>query len=99
MPPIDIKVLDLARVVSGPFCTMLLADFGADVIKVESRDGDPSRITGIMGERENPYFVNLNRNKRSITFDLKTEEGKKITRHLPRWAAVLVENFKYGVNC
>ena len=97
MPLTGIKVLDLTRVVSGPFCTMLLADFGADVIKVESRDGDPSRITGIMGEGENPYFVNLNRNKRSITIDLKTEEGKEITRRLAKWADVLVENFRPGV--
>jgi CoA:oxalate CoA-transferase len=97
MPLTGIKVLDLTRVVSGPFCTMLLADFGADVIKVESRDGDPSRITGIMGEGENPYFVNLNRNKRSITIDLKTEEGKEITRRLAKWADVVVENFRPGV--
>ena len=97
MPLTGIKVLDLTRVVSGPFCTMLLADFGADVIKVESRDGDPSRITGIMGEGENPYFVNLNRNKRSITIDLKTEKGKEIARRLAKWADVLVENFRPGV--
>ena len=97
MPLTGIKVLDLTRVVSGPFCTMLLADFGANVIKVESRDGDPSRITGIMGEGENPYFVNLNRNKRSITIDLKTEKGKEIARRLAKWADVLVENFRPGV--
>ena len=97
MPLTGIKVLDLTRVVSGPFCTMLLADFGADVIKVESREGDPSRVTGIMGEGENPYFVNLNRNKRSITINMKTDEGKEIVRRLAKSSDVLVENFRPGV--
>jgi CoA:oxalate CoA-transferase len=97
MPLTGIKVLDLTRFVSGPFCTMLLADFGADVIKVESRDGDPSRVTGIMGGGENPYFVNLNRNKRSITLDLKADEGKEIVRRLAKSSDVLVENFRPGV--
>ncbi len=97
MPLSDIKVLDMTRVVAGPFCTMLLADFGADVIKIESLGGDPSRVTGIMGKGENPYFVNLNRNKRSITCNLKTEEGKEIIRRLAKWADVLVENFRPGV--
>ncbi len=97
MPLTGIKVLDLTRVVSGPFCTALLADFGADVIKVESREGDPSRVTGIMGEGENPYFVNLNRNKRSITINMKTDEGKEIVRRLAKSSDVLVENFRPGV--
>jgi CoA:oxalate CoA-transferase len=97
MPLTGIKVLDLTRVVSGPFCTVLLADFGADVIKVESLDGDPSRVTGIMGEGENPYFVNLNRNKRSITINMKTDEGKEIVRRLVKSSDVLVENFRPGV--
>ena len=97
MPLTGIKVLDLTRVVSGPFCTMLLADFGAEVIKVESLDGDPSRVTGIVGEGENPYFVNMNRNKQSITINLKAEEGKKIIRRLVKTSDVLVENFRPGV--
>ena len=97
MPLTGIKVLDLTRVVSGPFCTMLLADFGADVIKVEALNGDPSRVTGIVGEGENPYFVNLNRNKRSITVNLKTDRGRQIIRRLARTADVLVENFRPGV--
>ena len=78
-----IRVLDLSRVLAGPFCTMMLADFGAEVIKVESKDGDPARVTGIMGEGENPYYVNMNRNKRCITIDLKAEKGKEIVRHHP----------------
>ena len=83
MPLTGVKVLDLTRVVSGPFCTMFLADFGADVIKVESRDGDPSRVAGIIIEgEENPYFVNLNRSKRSITVNTKSEEGKDIVLSL-----------------
>ncbi|MEA3360746.1 MAG: CoA transferase [Thermodesulfobacteriota bacterium] len=97
MPLTGVKVLDMTRVVSGPFCTMLLADFGADVIKIESQEGDPSRITGIVGEGENPYFVNLNRNKRSIKVNLKTAEGKEIIRRLAKRSDVLVENFRPGV--
>lgn len=97
MPLTGIKVLDLTRVVSGPFCTMLLADFGADVIKVESLDGDPSRVTGIVGEGENPYFVNLNRNKRSITVNMKSGQGKEIIQRLAKSVDVLAENFRPGV--
>ncbi len=97
MPLTGLKVLDLTRVVSGPFCTMLLADFGADVIKVEAPDGDPSRVTGIVGAGENPYFVNLNRNKRTITIDMKQERGKEIVRRMAQTADVLVENFRPGV--
>jgi len=97
MPLTGLKVLDLTRVVAGPFCTMLLADFGADVIKVEAPDGDPSRVTGIMGKGENPYFVNLNRNKRTITIDLKKEQGREIVRRMAQSTDVLVENFRPGV--
>jgi CoA:oxalate CoA-transferase len=97
MPLKGLKVVDLSRVVSGPFCTMLLADFGADVVKVEAPDGDPSRVTGILGCGENPYFVNLNRNKRTITIDMKAERGKEIVRRMAKGADVLVENFRPGV--
>ena len=97
MPLSGLKVLDLSRVVSGPFCTMLLADLGADVVKVEAPDGDPSRVTGIVGAGENPYFVNLNRNKRTITIDMKPERGKEIVRRMAKAADVLVENFRPGV--
>ncbi|MCU0561649.1 MAG: CoA transferase [Desulfobacterales bacterium] len=97
MPLSGLKVLDLSRVVSGPFCTMLLADLGADVVKVEAPDGDPSRVTGIMGACENPYFVNLNRNKRTITIDMKPERGKQIVRRMAKGSDVLVENFRPGV--
>ena len=97
MPLTGIRVLDLTHIVSGPFCTMLLADFGADIIKVEALDGDMTRITGIMGTGENPYFVNLNRNKRDIAVNLKAEAGKDVIRRLARIADVLVENFRPGV--
>jgi crotonobetainyl-CoA:carnitine CoA-transferase CaiB-like acyl-CoA transferase len=76
---------------------MLLADLGADVVKVEAPDGDPSRVTGIVGAGENPYFVNLNRNKRTITIDMKPERGKEIVRRMAKAADVLVENFRPGV--
>ena len=97
MPLTGLKILDLTRVVSGPFCTMLLADLGAEVIKIESPEGDPSRVTGIIGAGENPYFVNLNRNKRAITVDMKKSEGKEIIRRLVKKSDILVENFRPGV--
>ena len=74
-----------------------LGDFGADIVKVEAVDGDMTRITGIMGRGENPYFVNLNRNKRDIAVNLKTDDGREIIRRLAKKADVLVENFRPGV--
>ncbi len=97
MPLTGLKVLDLTRILSGPFCTMTLADFGADVIKVEPQRGDDLRRIGIMGDCENPYFVNMNRNKRSISIDLRADQGKEIIRRLVKTADVLVENFRPGI--
>src|SRR5210317_42853 len=97
MPLTGIKVIDLTRILSGPFCTMMLADFGADVVKVEPKRGDDSRYIGIQGDCENPYFVNMNRNKRSIAIDLRTDEGKEIIGRLVKTADVLVENFRPNV--
>jgi crotonobetainyl-CoA:carnitine CoA-transferase CaiB-like acyl-CoA transferase len=97
MPLSGIKILDMTRVLAGPFCTMLLADFGAEVIKVETPQGDPARVAGIAGEGENPFFVNINRNKRSIALDLRTEGGKAVIRRLVARADVLVENYRPGV--
>ncbi len=97
MPLSGIRVLDMTRVLAGPFCTMLLADFGAEVIKVETPQGDPARVAGITGEGENPFFVNINRNKRSIALDLRADEGKTVIRRLASRADVLVENYRPGV--
>lgn len=98
MPLTGIKVLDLSRILSGPFCTMILADFGCDVIKVEAPGGDPSRVAGIFRTgQENPYFVNMNRNKRGLVVNLKTEQGREIILKMVQWADVLVENFRPGV--
>ena len=73
----NIKILDLTRFVAGPFCTQLLADMGAEVIKIESPDrGDETRHQGAVVKGESWYFVGLNRNKKSLTLDLKSEGGK-----------------------
>lgn len=75
----DINVLDLSRVVAGPFCTMTLGDLGANVIKVESLEGDEARKWGppfISGTKDSYYFLSINRNKRSICIDLKSDNGK-----------------------
>ncbi|MEA4847912.1 MAG: CoA transferase [Clostridiaceae bacterium] len=94
----DIRILDLTRVLSGPFCTMLLADFGAEVIKVERPMlGDDSRHFGPFINGESSYFMSLNRNKKSITLNLKSEEGKAIFLKLVKSADVIVENFKAGI--
>ncbi len=93
-----IRILDFSRILAGPFCTMMLADFGADVIKVERPgSGDDTRQWGppYTGEYS-AYYLSVNRNKRSITLNLKTTEGRDLARRLVQKADVLVENFKVG---
>lgn len=112
-------MVDLTRVLAGPYCTMLLADLGADVIKVEHpKGGDDTRAwsppnaplltrkaKGVSERKqrywdslppESAYFLSVNRNKRSITVDLKQEQGRKIVHELIKSADVLVENYLPG---
>jgi crotonobetainyl-CoA:carnitine CoA-transferase CaiB-like acyl-CoA transferase len=98
MQPLQgIRVLDLSRVLAGPYCTMVLGDLGADVIKVESPKGDETRGWGPpFVEGESAYYLCVNRNKRSIVVDFKTEQGRAILRQLIRKSDVLVENFRPG---
>ena len=93
-----IKVIDLTRVLAGPFCTMTLADLGAEIIKIEKPGtGDDSRAFGPHLHGESAYFMSINRGKKSLTLDLKTEKGKEIFLQLVEKADVVVENFKPGV--
>jgi crotonobetainyl-CoA:carnitine CoA-transferase CaiB-like acyl-CoA transferase len=93
-----IRVVDLTRILSGPFCSMFLADMGADVIKVEDPDGgDPVRHQGEAVNGYSLYFASFNRNKRSITLNLRTEEGKQVLRDLLRTADVVIDNYRPGV--
>ena len=102
MPPSGplsgVFVLDLTRVLSGPYCTMLLADMGARVVKVERPgDGDETRAWGppfVAGE--SAYFLGTNRNKESIALDFKRPEGRRIIHRLLDQADVVVENFRPG---
>lgn len=93
-----VRVLDLSRVFAGPLCGQVLADFGADVIKVEHPGrGDDTRDWGMrIGKTETTYYNSMNRNKRSITVDLQTPEGVKIIRELLPQCDVVVQNFKTG---
>ena len=94
---LSVKVLDMSRVLAGPFCGMLLADMGADVIKLEVPGrGDDSRGFPPFKGGQSLYFTNLNRGKRGITLDLKNEEGKKVFLKLIRRCDVLIENFSPG---
>ena len=93
-----LKVLDLTRILAGPFCTMILADLGADVIKVENpAGGDDTRLWGppFIGD-DAAYYHSVNRNKRDIAVDLKSPEGLDIVRRLALSADVVVENFRPG---
>ena len=92
-----IKVIDLTRVLSGPFRTMLLADMGAEVIKVEPPKGDNVRNQGDMVEGFSSYFAQFNRNKKSIVLDLYKESEKEILKSLLLDADIVVDNFKAGV--
>lgn len=97
LPLENIKVLDLTRVLAGPYATMVLGDMGADIIKVEIPDiGDDARHFGPYQNGESAYFMSLNRNKKSITLNLKTEKGKEILLELVKKSDVLVENFRPG---
>jgi len=98
MPLTGIKVVDLTRIISGPFCSMLLADLGADVVKIETpEEGDPLRQQGEKVAGLSWYYASYNRNKRSITLDLRSDEGKAVLARLIAQADVLVDNYRPGV--
>lgn len=93
----DLVVLDMTRVLAGPYTGMILADMGADVIKIEMPGkGDDARAFGPFVKGESTYYMSLNRDKRSMTLNLKTEEGKHILKELVKKADVLLENFRGG---
>lgn len=93
----NIRVLDLSRVLAGPYCTMVLSDLGADIIKVEPPEGDETRGWGPpFAGGESAYYLCVNRNKRSMVVNLKTDEGCEILRNLAIQSDVLVENFRPG---
>jgi len=93
-----IRVIDFTRYLSGPTLTMLLADFGADVIKVETLPGgDPARASGPFSDEESVYYMASNRNKRSIAVNLRDESGTEVVQRLVDSADILVQNFRPGV--
>jgi crotonobetainyl-CoA:carnitine CoA-transferase CaiB-like acyl-CoA transferase len=94
----DVKILDLSRVLAGPYCTMILGDMGADVIKVEAPGGsDDTRGWGPPYKKgESAYYFCANRNKRAITVNLKSEKGRQVIKSLVRESDVVVHNFKNG---
>lgn len=99
----NLTVLDLTRVLAGPFCTMMLADMGANVIKIEIPGaGDDTRAyppfqQNVNHESESLYFANINRNKKGVTLNLKSEQGKKIFLELAKKADIVIENYRPGV--
>lgn len=98
-PLAGIKVVDLSRFIAGPYCTMKLGDMGAEVIKIETPErGDDSRALGppfLNGE--SAYYMSFNRNKKSVTLNLREEKGKEILRKLISEADIFIENFRIGV--
>ena len=97
-PLTGITVLDLTRVLSGPYCTMLLGDMGARVIKIEQPGrGDDTRAWGppFVGD-ESAYFLSVNRNKESVTIDFKAPDGRALVERLAAQADILIENFRPG---
>ncbi|WKK19373.1 CoA transferase [Achromobacter insolitus] len=98
MPLTGIRVLDLTRIISGPYCTSILADMGAEVIKIEAPgEGDPIRRQGVIKDGLSWYFANYNRNKRSVTLDLYSAQGKEILRQLIPSCDVVIENYRPGI--
>ena len=98
MPLTGIRVVDLTRILAGPFCTGMLADMGADVIKIETPgSGDPLRAQGAIKDGLSWYFAGFNRNKRSLSLNLRNDEGRAVLARLIQHSDVLVENFRPGV--
>ena len=98
MPLSGIRVVDLTRILAGPFCTGMLADMGADIVKVEAPGiGDPLRGQGAIKDGLSWYFAGFNRNKRSLSLNLRSEAGRAILARLIGASDVLVENFRPGV--
>ena len=101
LPLTGIRILDFSRVLAGPFATMLLADLGAEVLKIESLQGDDTRQWGppwygAGDDRQSAYFLSVNRNKRSLALNLKTTDGQAIARQLAAESQLLIENFRPG---
>lgn len=98
LPLAGVRVLDLSRILAGPWCGMVLGDLGAEVIKVEHPgSGDDTRDWGLrVGSTETAYFNSVNRNKRSVCLDLKSPEGQEIARGLAKKSDVVIQNFKFG---
>ena len=100
-----VKVLDLTHGVAGPYCTMLLGDLGCDIVKVEKPvRGDATRYMNVSDKFHadipsvgGDYFLAINRNKRAITLEMKSPEGRRICEELATWADVVVQNFRPGV--
>ncbi len=97
-PLTKIKILDLSRLIPGPYCSMMLADLGAEVLKVEEPVcGDYMRWIEPLVEGQSIYFTSLNRNKKSLTLNLKIENGKEIFLNLAKDYDVILESFRPGV--
>ena len=97
MPLKSLRVIDLTRILAGPFCTQLLADLGAEVIKIEGPRGDPVRQQGAIVDGISWYFAKFNRNKKSVVLNLYDDNDKNILSRLLETADVLVENFRPGI--
>ncbi|MDY0152815.1 MAG: CoA transferase, partial [Candidatus Cloacimonas sp.] len=96
-PLTNVRVLDLTRVLAGPYCTMTLSDLGAEVVKVEIPvTGDDSRAFGPFINSRSLYFLSINRAKKSVSLNLKTKKGKEILKELVKLCDVLVENYRPG---
>ncbi len=97
MRPLEgIRILDLSHVLAMPYCTMILGDLGAEIIKVEKSEGEDSRKFGPYKNGESAYFMSINRNKKDIVVNLKDEKGKEIIRDLIKISDVITENFRPG---
>ena len=99
LPLEGVRVIDLSRVLSGPYCSLMLADMGADVIKIEHpKGGDDSRNFSIPNvDGHSVYFMTVNRNKRSVALDLKSQDGRRVFLKLVEKADIVLENFRTGV--